>query len=31
MEKITYNYHTHTTRCRHAQGADEEYVLAAIE
>lgn len=25
------NYHTHTTRCGHAQGEDEEYVLAAIE
>lgn len=25
------NYHTHTTRCHHAKGADEEYVLAAIE
>lgn len=25
------NYHTHTTRCKHAFGTDEEYVLAAIE
>lgn len=25
------NLHTHTTRCNHAVGADEEYVLAAIE
>ena len=25
------NYHTHTARCGHAEGADEEYVLAAIE
>lgn len=25
------NYHTHTTRCKHAHGRDEEYVLAAIE
>ena len=25
------NLHTHTTRCYHAEGADEEYVLAAIE
>lgn len=25
------NYHTHTKRCRHAQGEDEEYVLAALE
>lgn len=24
------NYHTHTTRCFHAKGTDEEYVLAAI-
>lgn len=25
------NYHTHTKRCRHAVGEDEEYVLAALE
>lgn len=25
------NYHTHTARCRHASGADEEYVQVAIE
>ena len=25
------NYHTHTTRCRHASGTDREYVQAAIE
>ena len=25
------NLHTHTTRCNHAKGEDEEYVLAAIE
>ncbi len=25
------NYHTHTKRCGHARGEDEEYVLAAIE
>ncbi len=25
------NYHTHTKRCRHAIGEDEEYVLSAIE
>lgn len=25
------NYHTHTVRCMHATGSDEEYVLAAIE
>lgn len=24
------NYHTHTPRCRHAQGAEEEYVRSAI-
>lgn len=24
------NYHTHTTRCKHAQGEDREYVEAAI-
>lgn len=24
------NYHTHTKRCKHAQGTDEEYVLEAI-
>ena len=23
------NYHTHTTRCYHASGKDEEYVKAA--
>lgn len=28
---MKYNYHTHTTRCFHATGTDEEYVLAAIE
>jgi histidinol-phosphatase (PHP family) len=25
------NYHTHTTRCKHAIGSDEEYVLEAIK
>lgn len=25
------NYHTHTVRCRHARGAEEEYVQRAIE
>ncbi|MFR9602713.1 MAG: histidinol-phosphatase [Rikenellaceae bacterium] len=25
------NYHTHTERCNHAIGSDEEYVLSAIE
>lgn len=24
------NYHTHTTRCQHATGTDEEYVVSAI-
>ena len=24
------NYHTHTFRCHHAKGEDEDYVLAAI-
>ncbi|MBQ9700017.1 MAG: histidinol-phosphatase [Lachnospiraceae bacterium] len=28
---IIANYHTHTTRCRHACGEDREYVEAAIE
>lgn len=28
---IRTNYHTHTKRCKHAEGSDEEYVLAAIE
>ncbi len=28
---ITNNYHTHTWRCGHAIGSDEEYVLAAIK
>lgn len=25
------NYHTHTTRCHHASGSDESYVISAIE
>ena len=25
-----YNYHTHTSRCGHAIGEDEEYVIEAI-
>ena len=25
------NYHTHTTRCFHAVGQDEDYVRAAID
>lgn len=28
---MTVNLHTHTTRCHHAVGADEEYVLSAID
>ena len=28
---IRTNWHTHTARCGHASGTDEEYVLAAIE
>lgn len=28
---MDYNYHTHTERCGHATGDDEQYVLAAIE
>lgn len=25
------NYHTHTTRCMHAEGTEEEYIVRAIE
>lgn len=28
---MDYNLHTHTFRCNHAEGSDEEYVLTAIE
>ena len=28
---LPYNYHTHTARCNHANGADKEYVEAAIQ
>lgn len=28
---IKHNYHTHTVRCGHAAGTDEEYVRAAID
>lgn len=31
MWKITNNYHTHTSRCGHAVGEDEEYVINAIK
>lgn len=29
--KLIANYHTHTYRCGHAQGTEEEYIKAAIE
>ena len=28
---MKYNYHTHTERCHHARGTDEQFVLTAIE
>lgn len=28
---MKHNFHTHTTRCKHALGTDEQYVQAAIE
>lgn len=28
---IKHNYHTHTARCNHAIGSDEEYVIEAIQ
>lgn len=31
MKKLFANYHTHTSRCGHAVGSDEEYVLEAIK
>lgn len=30
MREMTYNYHTHTYRCRHANGKIEEYIKRAI-
>ncbi len=27
----TFNFHTHTARCNHAEGADREYVESAIK
>lgn len=30
MSAFTHNYHTHTSRCKHAQGTDREMVQAAI-
>ena len=29
--KIKHNYHTHTARCGHAIGDDEQYIIKAIE
>ncbi len=31
MSKMDYNYHTHTWRCLHATGTEEEYIIRAIE
>lgn len=31
MDNIDYCYHTHTYRCGHAVGTDEEYVIEAIK
>lgn len=31
MSKLIYNYHTHTSRCGHAIGEDEEYIKKAID
>ena len=31
MEKLDYNFHTHTYRCGHAYGLDDDFVLRAIE
>lgn len=31
MKKIDYCYHTHTYRCGHAIGRDEDYVIAALK
>ena len=28
---MKYNYHTHTSRCNHAVGSDEQYILSAIK
>ena len=28
---IQSNFHTHTTRCKHAEGSDEDYILRALE
>ena len=31
MKKLEYCYHTHTSRCGHASGEDEQYVIEAIK
>ncbi len=31
MAKLISNYHTHTERCHHAVGSDEQFILAAID
>ncbi|MBE5922166.1 MAG: PHP domain-containing protein [Lachnospiraceae bacterium] len=31
MSQLIANYHTHTTRCGHAEGTEREYIEAAIE
>jgi len=31
MSKLDYNYHSHTFRCGHACGSDEEYIQTAIQ
>jgi len=31
MKKLDYCYHTHTYRCGHATGRDEDYVLSALK
>ena len=28
---MKYNYHTHTKRCNHANGSDEQYIESAIK
>ena len=25
------NYHTHTTRCQHATGSDEDFIVSALK
>ena len=31
IDFLHHNYHTHTIRCGHASGSDEEYVISAIK